>query len=272
MFINLFDSHTHSDNSNDGHHSVMFMCEKAVEKDISGICVTDHCELRLWEKDRYELRIRQSVFEAAKARRVFNGKLAVMAGIELGDALYDAALTDKVLSSFKFDMVMASQHNTAQGEDIYYCDFGEWSGRDIDCYLEWYFRYLLDVARLDKFDVLAHLTYPVRYITGEHKIPVSLSRYDDIIDAILKTTAHNGRAIEINTSGLWQSLGDTMPSLKYVKRYRELGGEYITLGSDAHAADRLGEGIAAGMQMLLDAGFTTFSFYKERQPLPFKII
>ena len=97
----------------------MFMCEKAVEKDISGICVTDHCELRTWAQEKYELRIRQSVFEAAKARRVFNGKLAVMAGVELGDVLYDPALTDKVLASFKFDMVMVSQHNTVQGEDIY---------------------------------------------------------------------------------------------------------------------------------------------------------
>ncbi len=234
MFSNIFDSHTHSDNSSDAHHSVMFMCEKAVEKEIPGICITDHCELRTFEEGQYEMRITQSVFEVQKARRVFNGKLAVMAGIELSDVLYDPALTSSILERFPFDMVMVSQHNTLSGEDIYYSDFGAWSSGD--------------------------------------KIRVDLRRYDDKIEEILRLTAQNGRAIEINTSGLYGALRDTMPPLCYVKRYRELGGEYITLGSDAHSAAALGRGIDSGMEMLLEAGFSYFTFYKERHPLQFKII
>ena len=116
------------------------------------------------------------------------------------------------------------------------------------------------------------VAYPLRYITGKHKIRVDLRRYDDKIEEILRLTAQNGRAIEINTSGLYGALRDTMPPLCYVKRYRELGGEYITLGSDAHSADALGRGIDSGMEMLLEAGFSYFTFYKERHPLQFKII
>ncbi len=272
MFINIFDSHTHSDNSSDAHHSVTFMCEKAVEKNVSGICVTDHCELREYKQDHYERRITQSVFEVGKARRIFNGRLAVMAGIELSDVLYDEALTAAVLSKFQFDMVMVSQHTTLQGRDIYYINFGEWSPSEIDSYVKDYFGYLIRVAKWNRFDTLGHLTYPVRYIVGTYKIPLDLHRYDDMIEEILRITAHNGKAIEINTSGLWQALGDTMPSFDYVKRFRELGGEYITLGSDAHTADSIGRGIHSAMQMLLDADFRYFTFYKERHPLQMKII
>lgn len=272
MFINIFDSHTHSDNSADAHHSVTFMCEKAVEQSISGICVTDHCEMRDYISDKYERRITQSVFEVDKAKRVFNGRLAVMAGIECSDVLYDEALTAQVLGAFAFDMVMVSQHNTMGGEDVYYCDFAQWSAQELDSYLTDYFTYLTRVAKWNGFDTLGHLTYPVRYITGKHKVPVDLTRYDDLIDEILLTTAQNGKAIEINTSGLWQALGDTMPPFRYVKRFRELGGEYITLGSDSHSADTLGRGIESAMQMLIDAKFQYFTFYKQRQPLQFKII
>jgi len=272
LFINLFDSHTHSENSFDASHSVTFMCEKAIEAGVSGICVTDHCELKDYEKDRYEMRITQSVFDVNKAKRIFNGRLAVMAGIELSDVLYDEQLTGRVISGFPFDMIMVSQHNSAAGEDIYYSNFSEWTAGEIDEYLSWYFSYLLRVAEWGNFDTLGHLTYPLRYITGTHKIQVGLGRYEDQIDQILRTVAQTGRAIEINTSGLSQPLGDTMPGIRYVKRYRELGGEYITLGSDAHSADAVGRGIDAAMQMLLDAGFSYFTFYKQRQPLQMKII
>lgn len=272
MFINIFDSHTHSENSFDGDHSVTFMCERAIEKGISGICVSDHCELRDYEKDRYEVRIVQSVFDTKKARDIFKGRLAIMAGIELSDVLFDLSLTQHVLDQFPFDSVLVSQHNTEQGDDIYYSNFKEWTSEELDEYLTWYFTYLLKVAKSAKFDVIAHLTYPLRYITGTHKISVNMQRYYDIIEEILRTIAQTGRALEINTSGLRQPLGETLPSMPYVKRFKELGGEYITLGSDAHDADSLGCGIDAGMQMLLDAGFSYFTFYKQRQPLQMKII
>lgn len=272
MFINIFDSHTHSENSFDADHSVTFMCERAIDAEISGICITDHCEMRDYDKDRYEMRIVQSVFDAKKAKHIFKGRLAIMTGIELSDVLYDLPLTEKVLNQFPFDMVLVSQHNSEQGEDIYYSNFKEWTPQELDDYLIWYFTYLLKVAKSSQFDVMAHLTYPLRYITGTHKIAVDMRRYDDLIEQILRTVAQNGCAIEINTSGLWQPLGETMPGMEYVKRYRELGGEYITLGSDSHSADTLGRGIDTAMQMLLDAGFSYFTFYKQRQPLQMKII
>ena len=272
MYINLFDSHIHTDNSFDGVHSLTFLCEKAVEKGLSGLCVTDHCELRDYEKGGYAQRIAQSAFDAKKCRAVFSGRLAVMTGIELSDVYYDEALTDRVLESVPFDMVMVSQHTDAEGADIFYTDYSAQTSAQIADYLEFYFSYLLRVAKGGKFDTLGHLTYPVRYIVGTHKVPLDLGRYDDLVEAVLREVAAQGKAIELNTSGLAGELGDTIPSMRYVRRYRELGGEYITLGSDAHTADAVGAGIRVAMQMLADAGFSYFTFYKQRQPLQLKLI
>ena len=89
---------------------------------------------------------------------------------------------------------------------------------------------------------------------------------DDQIDLVLRTLAQNGKALEINTSGLRGPIGEASPTLKYVKRFRELGGEFVTLGSDAHSVEELGEGIPEAMEMASQAGFSYFTFYKKRQP------
>lgn len=271
MQPNYFDSHVHSDHSFDAHHSVTFLCETAVERGLTGLCITDHCEMREYVSEDYARRIEQSVFDVEKAAHVFNGRLSVTAGIELSDVLHDEALTESVLRSHPFDMVLLSQHNTTEGEDIYYSDFTQWTFHEIDQYLESYFSYLVRAAQWNRHDVLAHLTYPLRYITGKHSIPVELGRYSDQIDTILKITAQNGKGIEINTSGLGKALGDVMPPYSIVRRFRELGGEYVTLGSDAHGAERLGSGLSDAARGLIEAGFTQVTFYKERHPLLFPI-
>lgn len=271
MYHNLFDSHVHSDNSFDAHHSVTFLCENAVERGIKGLCITDHCEMREYGQEEYARRIEQSAFDAQRAARVFNGRLLVMAGIELSDVLFDQALTAQVIASQHFDMILVSQHNTVEGEDVYYADFTQWSSKDIDDYLRSYFAYLVRIAKWDGYDVLAHLTYPLRYISGKHKISVDLHRYDDYLEELLKIAAQNGRGVEINTAGLFQEIKETAPPFYLIKRFRELGGEYITIGSDAHSAESLGKGVVSEMQEMHEAGFTHLTFYKQRQPLLFSI-
>ena len=131
---------------------------------------------------------------------------------------------------------------------------------------------MLELAKWNKFDSLAHITYPLRYIQGFQKIPVDMKPYDELIREILKTVAQNGKAIEINTSTMRQGLGMTMPSLEYVKLFRELGGEHVTIGSDAHWAKDIGSHLEVGMDMLKEAGFDTFTVYRRREPKQLKIM
>ncbi|MFA9380290.1 MAG: histidinol-phosphatase HisJ family protein [Acetanaerobacterium sp.] len=266
-FVNLYDSHTHSDNSSDGRESVTFMCERGVAMGLRGISITDHCEVDNYEGGRYHISIRQSYFECLKAKSVFRGGLIVSAGIELGQPLSNPEISEKLLSSYEFDFVLASMHSMTSGTDYYYIDYSDMSDADVHALLRTYFQDVLDICRWNGFDSLAHLTYPIRYIMGTCGIPVDLDDYADVIDEILKTLVQNKKALEINTSGYRQGLETALPPLSCVKRFKELGGEYVTIGSDGHRSEDVGKNIADGMQLATDAGFEQFAIYLARTPM-----
>ena len=87
------------------------------------------------------------------------------------------------------------------------------------------------------------------------------------IQEILRVLAQTGKGIEINTSGLRQQIQETMPTLPYLKRFRQLGGEIVTLGSDSHNAHDLAAGFAVAAQMLREAGFSHFAYFRDRKPV-----
>ena len=128
-----------------------------------------------------------------------------------------------------------------------------------------YYKELLEVAKWNRYDVLAHLTYPIRYIQGVHHIPVDLRPFDLAISEIMRFAIEHGKGIEINTSGLRQPIGETLPSLYYLKLYRKLGGEIVTVGSDAHCGADMGKGVAYGYEMLREAGFSYVAVYHNRR-------
>lgn len=262
MYMNIFDSHTHSDNSHDGKHSVLYMSESAEKKQLMGFCVTDHFECNL-PQNKDAIRIRNSVMEVAKAKSAYEKRLVLTTGVEIGQATQDFDLAEKLINQSKFDFVLGSLHNDKGMDDYYYVDF---TGLNVEMILDRYYDEVLELCRWNKFDVLAHLTYPLRYITGKYQIHVDMSRYDPIIRDIMFTLAQNGKGIEINTSGLRQELGETLPTIKYVRMFKECKGEIVTLGSDAHCAQDLGENIQEAMAMLESAGFKYFAFYKKREP------
>jgi len=265
MYTNLFDSHTHSENSPDGNHSVMCMCERAVELGLSGLSITDHMEANEYEEFGYRARVQQSIFDIQKAQSLLGDRVLISCGLELGQALQNPAAAKEVLGLCDYDFVIGSLHALAGMKDFYYLDYNDPKIviRDL---VNDYYSQCIDLARWGHFDVLGHLTYPIRYIWGRARIPVDLGLYSDAIDELMRTLISNGRGIEVNTSGLRQGLGTTLPDLPLVRRYRQLGGEIITIGSDAHCAEDLGTGIEYAMDLLKEAGFRHFTFYKERQP------
>ncbi len=264
-FKNLIDLHTHTDNSFDGHHSTMFLCETAYMKGLRAVAFTDHLEMDAFYKGSFNRTAIQSYFEIAKARSAFNGKLLVCVGAELGQAVYNKEVSEKLLETMKYDFVIGAIHNLPEIEDFYYMDFDDES-IDYMALLEQYFDWELKLAQWAKFDTLAHLTYPLRYIVGKYKKTVDMSRFSGVIDEILVTLIKNEKALEINTAGLRQPIGVTSPDEEIIKRYKELGGKLITIGSDAHYAEHLGAGIDKGYELALRCGFDKIAVYQNRTP------
>ncbi len=269
-YKNIIDLHTHTDNSFDGNHSAMFMCESAYLKGLRAVAFTDHIEIDRFYSGNFDMTARQAYFYVANARSAFDGKLIVCNGIELGQPAYEPQIAEELLSRFNYDIVIGSVHNLRGRKDFCDLDYQTEAANYADLVDE-YFDEELALVRWGKFDTLAHLTYPLRYIIGEQKLPIDLSRYTDKIDTILRTLAQSGKALEINTSGLRQPLNETMPSAGIVKRFRELGGEYITVGSDAHYAQHLGANIGDGLEIAKECGFRYVSLFKDRNPTPVPI-
>ncbi|MCI8623275.1 MAG: histidinol-phosphatase HisJ family protein [Provencibacterium sp.] len=270
--LNFFDSHTHSDNSPDGQHSITFMCEKAVEKGLMGIAVTDHCEIDTYEEDGSPMRMLQSVFEVRKAQLAFGGRLMLTAGIELGQPLASPETARQALQMQNYDFVLGSVHRTrADLTDYYWKDYHSYTEADVKKELDVYFNEVLETVRWGQFDVLAHLTYPLRYMEGRDGAPCSLEPHREIMDEILRALARSGKGLELNVSSLYGEYGRTCPTRETIQRFRELGGEIVTIGSDSHRADRIGQGIAEGMEILSACGFEYFAFYKRRAPRMLRI-
>ena len=269
-YKNILDMHTHSDNSPDAHHSVSLLCEHAIKRGVRGVAITDHCECNAFYRDGYNITYLQSLFETAKARSIFEGQLIVLLGIELGQPTHDFKIASKIVSRASLDFVLASMHNLKNRQDFYHLDYKK-SENDPHTLLLEYFDELLDTISWGNFDSLAHLTYPLRYITGRDKIQVDINRYGEQIEQVLKGLIEKGKALEINTSGLRGEMGVTLPDIDIIKWYKELGGELITIGSDAHSAADIGSGIDTGMTFAKEAGFKYITLYKQRTPVPIVI-
>ncbi len=261
----IMDMHVHSDNSPDGIHSPMYICEQAVDKGLRAIALTDHCETDKFFSQKYNSMVFHSYFECLKAKSSFEGELLVLLGIEIAQPLHDKALSEKIIRNHKYDIVLGSIH-TPEGFD---CDVKEIPYDEINVYdfMKGYFRQLTELAYWDGCDVMAHITCPMRRIQGKYDIDFDYSKIAKETDELLKAIIENKKSLEINTSGLRQLMARPMPDISILKRYKELGGRLITIGSDAHSAADVGAGIREGMKIAGACGFEKINFYTGREIL-----
>ena len=98
-----------------------------------------------------------------------------------------------------------------------------------------------------------------------------MSRYEKQIERLFSLIIEKNIALEINTSGLRQSIGETLPGEDLLRKYYDMGGRLITMGSDAHKPEDIGKGIAEGIALAKKIGFTAVSVYKKRKPILIEI-
>ncbi len=262
----IADCHNHSTQSPDGENTVREMAQRAVELGIEHYTITDHLEINKFydEEFLYEEPVRESSVLVPQVIREFEGKLDMHYGVELGQPLHDMKLTERMLDSYDYEFIIGSCHMVKGWDDFYYLDYQK---TDPYYLLGLYFDEVLEMAEWGRFDVLGHLTYPLRYIQGDFGIKIDMSRYENIIEEIFRTLVKNGMGIEINSSGLRQKIGVTMPDEHYVNLYKKCGGEIITVGSDAHRASDLGKGIRESIALAKKCGFDKIYYYKNRKPV-----
>lgn len=260
----LWDTHMHTDFSGDSKASPESMMEKAIQLGLAGICFTDHLDydypddpdLFLLDIDKYDEKIHA-------LQQQYQNRLPIRFGIEIGLQPHLAKRHQEMLSAHDFDFVIGSSH-VVHGFDPYYPAYYE-GKTEQEAYLEYFTSILENIQAFSDFDVYGHIDYVVRYGPNKND-QYSYAAYADIIDEILRLLIQKGRGIELNTAGFKYGLGHPNPTEEILSRYRELGGEIITIGADGHKPEHIAYDFAKVPAILEAAGFRYYTVFKNRKP------
>lgn len=260
----LSDYHLHSHFSGDCKVPMEEMITSAIEKGINRLCFTDHHDLDFPHPTiDFTLDIASYFKMLLSLQEQYKDQIQILAGIELGmqQHLYPT-LTD-IVAAHPFDFVIASNH-LAKGIDvydkIYFEERSQYKG-----YLEYFEDMLRNVSHYTDYDSYGHLDYVIRYGQFKEK-KLAYQDFKEVLDEILKKVISNGKGIEVNTSGYRYNLGEPHPSKSILSHYKQLGGEVITIGSDAHHPKHLLHRFKEAKELLKDVGFDYFTTFVERKP------
>lgn len=262
------DNHVHTNFSPDGTVSMEAMVKSAITKNFQEIVFTDHLDFDFPDPAFSQLDLNHYLATFLSLREQYQNKINILLGIEIGMQPHIAASVNQVLEKYPFDFVICSTH-TVSGISCSSNEFftGALTKTVYTRYLE---GLLSNIKHLNNYDVCGHLDFITRYNPQGSK-ELKFQDYADILDTILKTIINTGHGIELNTSGYRYGLNRTHPSLDILKKYRALGGEIITVGSDSHKPEDIGANFRLAYELLKEAGFSYITQFRARKPHFIKI-
>lgn len=257
----MFDCHLHSRVSFDGRETALDIAKTALSRGIREICFTDHIDYQP------DLEVQTMVFDPDAYHREYDGLevsgLVINRGIEFGMDSDNAPLLRDHLNHHSYDFVLGSVH-FVDNLDVYFSPY--WEGKTLweaeRRYLE---ETLACVSAHDDFDVLAHLSFLSKAPANASHLPLYYRDHREILDEILRTLVHKGKGLEMNTSGV-DTCGGFLPTADFFRRFHELGGEIVTVGSDAHRCNRVGQYIFDACE-ILGGIFGYVCTFRNREPV-----
>lgn len=263
------DFHMHTSFSADSQADAREMIQGAIDKGLQTICITDHmdADFPYYEElgeDPFHLDMESYIQGLSRVREEFADKIDVRIGIELGLQTHLKERYQKLVDSYPFDFVIGSVH-LVKGKDPYFRDaYGDVS--DAQLYQDAFEETLANIKVDPPTDILGHIDYVVRYGKYQEK-EYSYQQYADIIDEILRNVIAQGKGIELNTAGFKYGLPFGNPHPDVIRRYRELGGEIITVGADGHKPEHVAYDFHRVSEILKNCGFKYYTEFKGRKPI-----
>ncbi|MDD2980577.1 MAG: histidinol-phosphatase HisJ family protein [Hespellia sp.] len=265
----ISDSHMHTSFSGDCDTPVRDMVEGAIKAGLTRICFTDHLDkdypAHEEEGDsKYDFDVNEYFKVMQSVKQEYADRIDIRIGVEIGLQEHLKQFYHEYVSTHSFDFVIGSMH-VIHGRDPYYGEYFE-GKTDEEAYREAFLATVDNIKAFDDYDVLGHIDYVTRYGKERAKY-YSYQKFADEIDLILKTVIEHGKGIELNTSGYKYGLGFCHPHPDIIKRYRELGGEIITIGADGHKPEHVAYEYSKVKEVLRDAGFTYYTEFERREPI-----
>ncbi|MFV0343348.1 MAG: histidinol-phosphatase HisJ family protein [Anaerocolumna sp.] len=259
------DFHTHSYHSSDSTAPMETMIKRAIELGLDTICFTDHMDYDfpvtegltfVFDPDKY-------FEELTLLEEKYRGEIKILKGVELGLMPHLTERIHQLISSYPFDFIIGSSH-LVRGRDPYFKSY--WENCTEKEGIEDYFKSILEnINHIKDFNVYGHLDYVIRYAPSRIK-NYDYNVYRELFDTILTTLIHGGKGIEVNTAGLKYGLDFPHPHMDILKRYKELGGEILTIGSDGHKPEHLAYDFHKANELLISLGYTYYTVFDKRKP------
>ncbi len=270
--MRTYDFHTHTSFSGDCKSQMESMIQYAIDHNFQQLCITDHYDYNYPTTELTNITFEVDLPEYANGFMAYKEKykkdIELLFGIEVGlqPHIYDEILEN--LRPYPFDFIIGSSHVVNKLDPylgVYYEDKTKQ-----EAYAGYLEDILYHVNHYQYYNVYGHLDYIIRYGHYEDK-KMYYHDHHDLIDMILRKIIETGHGIELNTSGYRQKFKEPHPNTDILKRYAELGGEIITIGSDAHIPEHLGYHFNEAYTVLKHLGFNYFTIFKEMNPTFIKI-
>jgi histidinol-phosphatase (PHP family) len=257
------DAHLHTDRSSDADVPIDVYAALAVEHGIAELAITDHIDFDpRWPNFEPDTGERERTVREAAERWGPRG-VAIRFGLEVS---YESRREQEIrdhLGRHAYDFVIGSVHVTT-ASPYYVSRVAAWAeGKSLPAIVAPYFSEVEAAVRSGLFDALGHIDVVKRYVMP-HVMPADFAAAPELYEPILRALVDTGTALEVNTSGLRQRSREAYPPPAIVAMFRELGGERVTAGSDAHHANWFGLGLEEGYRAIADAGFEHLAFRRGR--------
>lgn len=254
------DFHVHSAFSSDSEELTEVQVNAAIDMGLNMLCITEHMDMD-YPTGEFLLDTAAYKKELFRLKEKYADRIEILYGVELGLMDYLAPRLYEYTKDENFDFIIGSSHLVDKIDPYYPGYFDKLGDKEG---IRRYLQSILDnISAFDDFDVYGHLDYVVRYSNEKTYRP---SDYSDLTEEILKKLIAMGKGIELNTAGLKYGLGWAHPHPELLRRYRELGGEIITVGSDGHKAEHIAYDFKAAAEILKAAGFEYYTVFKARKP------
>ncbi|MBC8589542.1 histidinol-phosphatase HisJ family protein [Wansuia hejianensis] len=265
----MYDFHLHSNFSMDSQANMEDMVLSAINKDLKSICFTDHVDLESTSQlIDFQFIPEDYIKEIKKVKYRYMKEIEILCGVEIGMQPHLKIRYEEFIKNTPLDFVILSIHSI-NGRDIVIDEvFGD--TEPFKALEEYYENMYESIKTFDNYDVLGHMDFIDRYIENKSLLP-NYNNFYDIIIEILKLVIHNGKGIELNTAGLRHGLSYFNPKPDILRLYKNLGGEIITIGSDAHTPEFVGYKYREAERYLRDLGFKYIYLFKDRKKFPINI-
>jgi histidinol-phosphatase (PHP family) len=266
----IADSHVHSAFSSDSTAPVESMIEAAIANGFTRFYLTDHMDFDFPIENGFTFTFNPDLYieKLFQLTHQYKGKIEIFKGLEIGLKPYLGSRYDALMNKYDFDFVIGSTHVLNNG-DPFHQSF--WQEASEQSRIEQYFQCMIDnIKGVSNFDVCGHLDYIIRYAPSKNENFV-YKYYADLIDEILLLLIQSHKGIEINTAGYKYGLNHPHPQEDIIQRYFELGGEIMTIGSDAHTPKHIAYDFQKVKEMLLHLGVKYYTVFEKRQPVMLRL-